>query len=109
MTISSYNSDGQRFVNSYLKAGGDSFEDPDGAEYEFSRYGGEYVDGGVTTSSFNHTIYIVNGTKCSGEIAKWSGRSTDYTIFYKLEGGGVYCLDGSGLQIHIENPSDPPS
>ena len=25
LTISSYNSDGQRFVNSYLKAGGDSF------------------------------------------------------------------------------------
>lgn len=106
LSLASYNGDDKKFIDSYMKVGGDSFSDPDGTEYKFGKYG-DRVDGGVTANNFDHTIYIVNRTKCDGEIAKWSSNYSDYSIFYGLEGSGVYCVSGVGLRIEMYDPFEP--
>ena len=106
LSLSNYNGDDKNFVVSYLKVGGDSFSDPDGTEYKFGKYG-NYVYLGTTANNFDHTIYIVNRTKCDGEVAKWSDNRSDYSIFYKLEAGGVYCVSGVGLEVDMYDPNEP--
>ncbi|MBP6925163.1 type II secretion system protein [Candidatus Saccharibacteria bacterium] len=101
LSLDSYNDSGAGFVNSYLKLDGDSFEDPDGTAYSFagdSSSGYTYEDDAYILTDFNHNIYIFNNTKCDGDKAV-SSDSSNYSISYKLEGGGSYCLSGTGLNI----------
>ena len=101
LSLDSYNDSGAGFVNSYLKLDGDSFEDPDGTAYSFagdSSSGYTYEDDAYILTDFNHNIYIFNNTKCDGDKAV-SSDSSNYSISYKLEGGGSYCLSDTGLYI----------
>ena len=101
LSLDSYNDSGAGFVNSYLKLDGDSFEDPDGTAYSFagdSSSGYTYEDDAYILTDFNHNIYIFNNTKCDGDKAV-SSDSSNYSISYNLEGGGSYCLSGTGLNI----------
>jgi type II secretory pathway pseudopilin PulG len=101
LSLDSYNDSGAGFVNSYLKLDGDSFEDPDGTAYSFagdSSSGYSYEDDAYILTDFNHNIYIFNNTKCDGDKAV-SSDSSNYSISYKLEGGGSYCLSDTGLYI----------
>ena len=102
LSLDSYNDSGAGFVNSYLKLDGDSFEDPDGTAYSFAGNSGSsgytYEDYAYILTDFNHNIYIFNNTKCDGDKAV-SSDSSNYSISYKLEGGGSYCLSDTGLNI----------
>ena len=101
LSLDSYNDSGAGFVNSYLKLDGDSFEDPDGTAYSFAgsnSSGYTYEDGAYILTDFNRNIYIFNNTKCDGDKAV-SSDSSNYSISYKLEGGGSYCLSDTGLYI----------
>lgn len=95
------------FYRQYL---GDNFKDPDGTAYDL------YVtscDGSGTKtagqscwahddSSYNilsksfpndHRIYITTQATCDGETAVKSSNPRKVTLQYKLEGGGVACLN----------------
>ena len=101
LSLSNHNGDDKNFVDSYLKVGGDNFSDPDGTAYSFvgdSSSGYTYEDDAYILTDFNHNIYIFNNTKCDGDKAV-SSDSSNYSISYKLEGGGSYCLSGTGLNI----------
>ena len=101
LSLDSYNDSGAGFVNSYLKLDGDSFEDPDGTAYSFAgsnSSGYTYEGDAYILTDFNHNIYIFNNTKCDGDKAV-SSDSSNYSISYKLEGGGSYCLSDTGLYI----------
>ena len=101
LSLSNHNGDDKNFVDSYLKVGGDNFSDPDGTAYSFAgsnSSGYTYEGDAYILTDFNHNIYIFNNTKCDGDKAV-SSDSSNYSISYKLEGGGSYCLSGTGLNI----------
>jgi len=76
------------FVDSYLKVGGDSFEDPNGTAYSFA-------SGGSVPSDFtgDGKIYPTVGSVCNGESLSSGKGSSKVAIQYKLEGGGIYCVN----------------
>lgn len=92
------------FISNYLKAGGDSFQDPTGTAYVFynKASGGTAGIGacGVTSgncsvqapSSFNagYIVAVKNAT-CNGEKAVYSSGNNRFAILMKLEGAGVAC------------------
>ncbi|MBQ6486804.1 hypothetical protein IJI89_00015 [Candidatus Saccharibacteria bacterium] len=53
-------------------------------------------DGGYTIGGDNpfseHVVYIVPGGRCDGEVVNQS-QKRHFAVLYKLEGGGVYCID----------------
>ena len=101
LSLSNHNGDDKNFVDSYLKVGGDNFSDPDGTAYSFAgsnSSGYTYEGDAYILTDFNHNIYIFNNTKCDGDKAV-SSDSSNYSISYKLEGGGSYCLSDTGLYI----------
>lgn len=108
LNLDSYNGSDARFVDSYLKVGGDAFADPDGSEYYFSDgrgYRGSGYEGsedGITFTDFNHVIFIFNDTKCDGDRVVHSDLN-GFSLSYKLEGGGTYCLSDTGLHITASN------
>lgn len=73
------------FINSYLKAGGDSFEDPNGNAYTFKA--------GSNPTSFDNTIYYTTGAVCDGETVDTGKGAQKVAVQYKLEGGGVACVN----------------
>jgi prepilin-type N-terminal cleavage/methylation domain-containing protein len=85
------------FCGSYLIVGGDYFTDPDGSAYVLT------VDGanvGAATDMTNltfetaaHRVFITKGVTCDGEqlIASTGGQKV--ALRYKLEGGGIVCLN----------------
>lgn len=77
----------QDFVDKYLKAGGDSFADPNGNDYEFKV-------GSNPTTFDGDTAFIYYTTKavCDGENVKTGQGSGKVALQYKLEGGGVACV-----------------
>ena len=104
------------FCRDYLLVGDDSFEDPDGTPYSFyyaqtfgataspstpstpsdpdeggSGGGGAYTDNKPTT--FDHIIYVSYNAKCNGEIVELSTGIRKVALQYKLEGGGVVCVN----------------
>jgi prepilin-type N-terminal cleavage/methylation domain-containing protein len=96
------------FCGKYLLAGGDSFGDPDGEAYVFAQnVDGTYPDtvvlaltakqpsanpwGGFPTE-FNHIIYVTYNGRCDGESVLQSTGENKVALQYKLEGGGVVCV-----------------
>ena len=76
------------FVDSYLRVGGDSFEDPNGTAYSFATGGGvpdEFKGDGK--------VYPTVGAVCNGESLETGKGSSKVAIQYKLEGGGIYCVN----------------
>lgn len=110
------------FIRDYMNSGAtgentvNNFTDPDGNPYSLvitNNWGedGELAvtnahvqgenaklvenSGGYTinTGYFSeHTIFVVPGGKCDGEVVKKSERR-HFAILYRLEGAGVYCID----------------
>lgn len=94
----------QKFVDNYLKAGGDTFTDPDGEDYIVASVCAKYVDGDAGAgaeckditdqtggATFNHQLYIYQNAKCDGEAVAQGTGTRNLAIQYKLEGGGIYC------------------
>ena len=81
------------FGINYLKADEAEFKDPDGSEY-ISSYVHIRKDGWVPSTGWQHSIWITSGMKCDGEAIVAAGGTTKYTIQYRLESGGIYCIDG---------------
>ena len=82
--------------------------DPDGDEYSFNdgRMGGfEFNESRdmITLTDFNHSVFIINNAKCDGDRIAYSDSTNEFSIAYKLEGGGTYCLSGTGLNINTYN------
>lgn len=98
-----------KFITNYLEAGGDTFTDPDGTDYEITKIcnvsndtacGTEGTTGGPVTPDKNeftweadkHSITVYVNAKCDGEFVKYVKNSPNQiAIRYKLEGAGVYC------------------
>ncbi|MDO5481235.1 MAG: type II secretion system protein [Candidatus Saccharibacteria bacterium] len=80
------------FIDNYMKAGGDTFEDPDGTGYTIEDKGDVPNTGAaVTVTSMDHKIYIYHKAKCEGETVQPSTGTRQLAIRYKLEGAGTYC------------------
>ncbi len=76
------------FISSYLTVGGDSFSDPDGNAYQFKA--GSNPTTFDTTDSF---MYYTIGASCNGDQVTTGQGSQKVAIQYKLEGGGVACVN----------------
>lgn len=99
--IAAYN----KFVDNYLKAGGDTFTDPDGEDYviasvcpSFNASTSDTTPDAckdITSQSggaiFDHKIHIYQNAKCDGEAVAQGTGTRNLAIQYKLEGGGIYC------------------
>jgi len=101
------------FCRDYLLVGDDSFEDPDGTPYSFyyaqtfgaaaapaapggpadpdEGGGGGYADN--RPNAFDHIIYVSYNAKCNGEFVEHSTGIRKVAMQYKLEGGGVVCVN----------------
>ena len=77
------------FITSYMKVGGETFNDPDGTPYFFAAN----VDNGFTPTTFTpgKLIYTLKA-KCEGEKAVTGQGSAKVAVQYKLEGGGTTCV-----------------
>lgn len=80
--------------DSYLKAGGDSFQDPTGRDYSLA-YSASAT--GVANATWSETgnvsIQYVVGAKCDDEAVVAAGGTNKVAIRMALEGGGQYCLN----------------
>jgi prepilin-type N-terminal cleavage/methylation domain-containing protein len=99
------------FCANYMLVGGDSFNDPDGNSYVFaSGTSGLASDGSVQDANnaltagetftvdvdfeeAEHKIWVTYAAKCNGEIAEYTTGSRKVALQYKLEGGGVVCVN----------------
>ena len=82
------------FAISYLKSDQGEFKDPDGSGYSIYNLNIGGQTSGWKPSIFNHIIHIGTGFKCNGETILLAGGTSNYVVLYRLEGGGVYCIDG---------------
>lgn len=73
------------FISSYLTAGGDTFTDPDGTNYDFKQ--------SSNPTTFDHHVYYTIGAICNGEDVETGKGGQKVAIQYKLEGGGVECIN----------------
>lgn len=73
------------FISSYMTVGGDTFDDPDGTAYSFQA--------GSNPTTFDHKIYVTTSATCDGETVKTGQGSNKVAVQYKLEGGGVDCVN----------------
>ncbi len=92
---------GSKLLPTYLGNGGEQFNDPSGTAYAMTSHG-TGPDGKPTSpvgysyaGSDIYMIYVSANRKCAenGSFADNPGKN-NYAIQMRLEGGGVYCLDG---------------
>lgn len=77
------------FITRYLTAGGDTFDDPNGAPYVFKAA----TSGASVPATFTAgDIYFTKGATCDGESLNTGAGSGKIAFQYKLEGGGVHCV-----------------
>lgn len=99
------------FIANYLRAGNDTFTDPDGSDYQVgyvcvmtndttcnpvnSTAGTPAVlpsNNNMVWDTMKNKIYVYVGARCNGEsITFVSGSPRQIAIRYKLEGAGIYC------------------
>lgn len=80
----------QDFIDKYLTTGGDKFSDPNGNPYSF------VVNGTVNTQfdTQNSRIYVTTGAVCGDNETVTTGQgNSKVALQYKLEGGGVACVN----------------
>ena len=91
-----YLEDIESFVNSYLKAGNDTFEDPLYGEYNLHVHG--LIPGAVFStdyssyediSSWGPLIQVYGNSRCENQVMRYS--SVSFTITHRLENGGWVC------------------
>lgn len=72
------------FINRYLLAGGDTFQDPDGTGYTFTAY--------VAPTTFvAGRMYYAAGSTCDGETPV-AASASKMSFVYRLEGSGIICV-----------------
>lgn len=72
----------------------DTFEDPDGTIYEFADGGtGSNPTKSVASITFDHNIYVYTAARCDGESVMAGSGARQLAFIYKLEGGGVACVN----------------
>ena len=81
-------------LTSYLRTGGDQFQDPAGTNYTF--VGGTVGTLPAAFGATGHTVgaisYFTNA-RCNGENTTAGGGANKVAVSIALEGGGVYCLN----------------
>lgn len=88
------------FVRDYMRASGDTFDDPDGVSYGVTDHGA--VANGQTRNMSNanantngrnldHVIHVYRNAHCEGETVAFSSGARNLAYLYQLEGAGVYC------------------
>lgn len=94
--------DWNSFITNYMKAGGDTFEDPNGNEYTIKLVACGATSGNgdcantaqrnaTDFATQNYEILVVTGATCDGEKTVANSGTRKVSIVYKLEGGGTYC------------------
>lgn len=78
------------FIETYMKAGGDTFVDPSGNAYTVDERTGT---GGTDASNDLGVIYYFQNAVCAGGGVEDGNGSRDIAITLKLEGGGTFCQD----------------
>ena len=88
-------SQSDNFGINYLKADQGEFGDPSSGRYAFGVNYYSIAGGSIynTFESQQSHISISIGFICDGDTITSAG-SNNYAIRYRLEGGGVYCIDG---------------
>ena len=81
------------FMDKYMRANGESFKDPNGADYHFAEGAWGFTGGnaGDGLLSINPVNKCGNGTE--GRAHHHTGRPGDIAVHFKLETGGIYCVD----------------
>jgi len=83
-------SDWSAFATQYLRAGGDTFTDPSGANYEFASQDLNPVPSDF--ASAQNKVYYTIGATCGTDGAATSAGARKVALRMKLEGGGVACV-----------------
>ena len=91
ITISNFSTNS--FGINYLKADQGEFNDPSRGPYQLT-ISRPYMIPGYKPALQDSWISIFIGGKCDGEVLALADGSSNYSIQYILEGGGVYCIDG---------------
>ena len=85
-----------QFVVSYLRSGGDQFNDPSGDPYlmrAFTRNVGQDYTSVIIAEQYKNQVFISPGRHCEGPVIIAAGPA-QFAVQYALESGGVYCLNG---------------
>ena len=88
--------DYDKFIDDYLQAGGDTFNDPStGNSYTIEGVAVcTKVDNGCSQQSTGDTmgvIHVYTNATCEGESPKYSQGNNKIAITLNLEGAGIYC------------------
>jgi prepilin-type N-terminal cleavage/methylation domain-containing protein len=81
---------GSTFISGYLTTGGDSFADPDGTAYTFTE---NSADNFAPSAFTPGRVYYTSNATCDGERADTGKGAQKVAVQYKLEGGGVACVN----------------
>lgn len=84
------------FIAQYLTVGGDKFADPNGDSYQFKDGTADPAKSFKETLDANAnipTIYVATGSTCGDNGAVIAGGATKVAVEYKLEGGGIACVN----------------
>lgn len=76
------------FISGYLTTGGDSFTDPNGNNYTF-----QAGSNPTTFTTDKAEIYYTVGAVCNGEQVATGKGAQKVAVQYKLEGGGIACIN----------------
>ncbi len=77
------------FIDKYLKADGDTFDDPSGDEYAM-----QWAHGAITTTTPGEMYYNTGAVCDPSDAAKTtSAAARKVAVRVPLEGGGVYCTN----------------
>ena len=78
------------FIAEYL---GSNFTDPSGEPYKFAIVDFSADGEPPFLIEFDHTIHIYYHSKCANETITYTTDKRDYSILYRLEGSGTYCIN----------------
>jgi len=76
------------FITAYMKVGGDTFTDPNGNDYTF-KAASNPTTFDPTKAEIDYTV----GAVCDGETVDTGKGAQKIALQYKLEGGGVACVN----------------
>lgn len=99
--IPDYGKYNDRLLPRYLRNSGEQFNDPSGTAYQTTTHSAGSDSKPISPVGFSysgsdtHMIYVSAHRKCAenGSFANNPGKN-NYAIQMRLEGGGVYCLEG---------------